>query len=117
MNLERNKIINWLDDLKRFWWKKDVENATSLFKNTTYYQETPFQKPYTTFEEIRKEWQHIKVQDIKKIEFKILAIEGNTVIVEWEFVRDVTEFNGIYEIKFNNEFECVYFRSWEMKKL
>ena len=45
MSLERNKIINWLNDLKRFWWEKDVENATSLFKNTTYYQETPFQKP------------------------------------------------------------------------
>lgn len=26
------------------------------------------------------------------------------------------EFDGIYEIKFNNNLECVYFKSWEMMK-
>ena len=68
-------------------------------------------KAFTTFEEIKKEWQHIK-----EIEFKILAIAGKTVIVEWIFKRDVEEFDGIYEIKFNNDRECIYFKSWEMQK-
>ncbi len=87
-----------------------------MFKNATYYQETPFLELYTTFEQIANEWQHIKNQDIKNIEFKILAIDNNVAIVEWLFERDVTTFDGIYEIKFNDNMECIYFKSWEMEK-
>ncbi len=25
-------------------------------------------------------------------------------------------FDGIHEIKFNNKLDCIYFKSWEMKK-
>lgn len=114
--MDKKFIEQWLNDLKMFWQNKDIEKATSLFKNTTFYQESPFLKPYTTFEEIQKEWQHIKNQNIKKIEFKVLAIDDKTVIVEWLFKRDKEEFDGIYEIKFNCDKQCVYFRSWEMQK-
>lgn len=57
----------WLDELKKYWWNKDIEKAISLFKETTFYQETPFMKPYTTFDDIVSEWQHIKKQEIKNI--------------------------------------------------
>jgi len=113
--MNRIFVEDWLSKLKEYWFNKDVDGAVSLFKNTTFYQETPFVEPYTTFEEIKCEWQHIKEQDIKEIKFKILAICNNTAIVEWNFKRDVVEFNGIYEIKFNEICECIYFRSWEMK--
>lgn len=114
--MNREFAKDWLNKLKHCWFNKDIENAVSLFKKTTFYQETPFMKPYTTFDEIKREWQHIKEQDIKNIEFKILAIDNDTVIVEWIFERDVKSFNGIYEIKFNDQLECVYFKSWEMEK-
>lgn len=114
--MNREEVEKWLNNLKKFWFNKDIERATSLFKHTTFYQETPFDKPYTTFTEIKNEWQHIKEQDIKKIDFKILAIDRNTVIVECIFERDVRSFDGIYEIKFNNKKECIYFKSWEMEK-
>ncbi len=80
--MDRNFAERWLDNLKEYWFNKDVEKVASLFTKTTYYQETPFDEPYTTFEEIKEEWQHIKEQDIKEIEFKILAIENKTLIVE-----------------------------------
>jgi hypothetical protein len=105
----------WLNKLKEYWFKKDIENATNLFRNTSYYQETPFKEPYTTFEEIKEEWQHIKNQNIKNIEFKILAIDNNVLIAEWIFERDTKAFDGIYEIRFNDDLECIYFRSWEME--
>ena len=75
-----------------------------------------FVEPFTNFEEIRKEWGYIENQEIQKIEFKILAIEKNTMIVEWLFERDVKVFDGIYEIKFDDNLQCVWFRSWEMEK-
>ncbi len=112
ISMNREYIENWLSKLKVYWFNKDIVSATSLFWETTFYQETPFLKPYTTFDEIVEEWQHIKKEDIKKIEFNILAIESYTVIVHWYLEQN----NDIYEIRFNNSLSCIYFKSWEMKK-
>ena len=73
-------------------------------------------KPYTTNEEIKEEWQHVKNENIQCIEFKILAIDKYIVIVEWLLKQNDEEYDGIYEIKFNDKLECIYFKSWEMIK-
>lgn len=114
--MDRRFVESWLDKLKDYWFNKDIEKAVSLFTNTTFYQETPFMKPYTTMEEIRDEWQHVKEEDIKFIEFKILAIDNYVAIVEWLLKQNDEEYDGIYEIRFNEKMECVYFKSWEMLK-
>lgn len=106
----------WLEKLKEYWFNKDIEKAVSLFNKTKFYQETPFMNPYTTVDEIREEWQHIKNENIQKIEFIVLAIENNTLIVEWKLKQNDEYYDGIYEIKFNHKNECIYFRSWEMTK-
>lgn len=64
----------------------------------------------------RELWKHIKNQNIENIEFKILAIDKNVLIVEWIFERNIIAFDGIYEIKFNDNMECIYFKSWEMEE-
>lgn len=112
--MNRQLAENWLNKLKEYWINKDIEKAVSLFKNTTFYQETPFMKPYTTLDEIEQEWQHVKNEDIKNIEIKVLAVDGNTVIAEWYLNQNNEEFDGIYEIKFNDNLDCIYFKSWEM---
>lgn len=109
-------VQKWLNNLKDFWFSKDIENAVSLFKNTTFYQENPFMEPYTTLDEINEEWQHVKNENIQNIEIKLLAIDGYTVIAEWLLKQNNQEYDGIYEIKFNEKFECIYFKSWEMIK-
>ena len=78
--MNRDFAEDWLNKLKEYWFNKDIEKSVSLFTKTTFYQETPFMRPYTTIEEINQ------------------------------------EFDGIYEIKFNNNLECIYFKSWEMNK-
>lgn len=114
MNITREQGRIWLEKLKNYWGNKESENASLLFKETTFYQETPFVKPYTTYNEIKEEWKNIENQEIKKIEFSILAIEKNTMIVHWNFENNTTILDGIYEIKFNKDMECIYFKSWEM---
>lgn len=114
--MDRNFLEEWLNKLKEYWFNKDIESAVSLFNKTTFYQETPFIKPYTTIEEIREEWQHIKNENIQNIEFKILAIDNLTLIVQWILKQNDKDYDGIYEIKFNDNLECVYFKSWEMMK-
>lgn len=124
MVLKRNKVKkmdkefaeNWLNKLKEYWFNKDIKKAVSLFNNTTFYQETPFLEPYTTIDEIRQEWQHIKDENIQEIEIRLLAIDGYIIIAEWILKQNNQEFDGIYEIKFNNNLECIYFKSWEMVK-
>lgn len=104
----------WLNNLKEYWFNKDIESAVSLFKNTIFYQETPFMKPYTTIEEINEEWQHVKNENIQNIEINILAIDDKIVIAHWILKQNNVNYDGIYEIKFNDTLECVYFKSWEM---
>ena len=45
--MERKFAEEWLSKLKVYWINKDIEKAVSLFSKTTFYQETPFMKPYT----------------------------------------------------------------------
>lgn len=113
--MNKQFVEEWLQKLKEYWFRKDIESAVSLFQNTTFYQETPFMKPYTTLEEINKEWQHIQKEDIQSVEIKPLAIDGYTVIAQWILKQNNQNYDGIYEIKFNEQNECIYFKSWEMK--
>ena len=112
--MNRDFAQEWLDKLKKYWFNKDVESAVSLFSETTYYQETPFMNPYSTSEEINEEWQHIRNENIQNIEIYLLAIDGNTIIAEWILKQNNQNYDGIYEIKFNENLECIYFKSWEM---
>ena len=71
--MNRKYAEEWLKKLN--WFNKDIESAVSLFTKTTFYQETPFMRPYTTIQEINQEWQHIKDEDIESIDIKLLAID------------------------------------------
>lgn len=112
--MNKEFVEEWLNKLKEYWFNKDIEKAVSLFEKATYYQETPFMKPYTTIEEIREEWQHIKNENIQNIDFKVLTIDNHTTIINWLLKQNNQNYDGIYEIRFNENLECVYFKSWEM---
>ena len=114
--MNRTYAEEWLNNLKKYWFNKDIENAVSLFEKTTFYQETPFMNPYTTLDEIKGEWQHIKNENIQNIEIKVLAIDNLTVIAQWILKQNDNNYDGIYEIKFNDNLECIYFKSWEMSE-
>ena len=114
--MNREFAEEWLNKLKEYRFNKDIEKAVSLFAEATFYQETPFMKPYTTIQEIDQEWQHIKNENIQDIQLKILAIDKNVLIAQWILKQNNQAFDGIYEIKFNDNLECIYFKSWEMEK-
>lgn len=112
--MNRDYAETWLNKLKEYWSNKDTEQAISLFSKTIFYQETPFMKPYTILDEIREEWQHIKNENIQNVEIKLLAIDNFTIIAQWILKQNDINYDGIYEIKFNDNLECIYFKSWEM---
>lgn len=114
--MDREFVLEWLDKLKYYWISKDIDSAVSLFENTSFYQETPFMKPYSNLLEIKDEWNHVKYEDIKYVEINLLAIDNYVVIANWHLVQNDEEYDGVYEIKFNDNYQCVYFKSWEMLK-
>ena len=114
--IKREFAENWIYKLKKYWLEKNIDGACSLFINTTFYQETPFMKPFLTIEEIKEEWQHVKHEKIHNVEINILAIDGNTVIANWYLEQNNDVYDGIYQIMFNDKNECIYFKSWEMLK-
>jgi hypothetical protein len=101
--------------MKAAWLNADLAAIETLFAKTTEYYETPFDKPATNISEILKLWKDVKNQKIKRLDFTILAIDENSVVVQWILEYSETKFDGIYLIKFNNNKECIFFKSWEMK--
>lgn len=81
--MNRDFAEEWLNKLKEYWFNKDIEKAVSLFTKTTFYQENPFMRPYTTIEKINQEWQHINNENIQDIQLKILEIDKNVLIAQW----------------------------------
>ena len=62
------------------------------------------------------QWQHVKDENIQNIQYNILAIDNNKVIVNWFLKQNDEEYDGVYEIEFDDELNCIYFKSWEMTK-
>lgn len=44
----------------------------------------------------------MKYEDVKYVEINLLA---------WHFVQNDEEYDGVYEIKFNDNYQCVYFKA------
>ncbi|MCL2338671.1 MAG: hypothetical protein FWC51_01805, partial [Proteobacteria bacterium] len=109
-------VNDWLARMNAGWTKADFSIIKDLFSETERYYETPFEKPATNISEILKLWKGVEKQIIKKLEFKVLAIEKNTAIVQWYFERKGATFDGIYELKFNDNKKCIFFMAWEMEK-
>ena len=55
-----------------------------------------------------------KAKNGEKYYYTVRAIDNNVLIAQWILKQNNKDFDGIYEIKFNDNLECVYFKSWEM---
>lgn len=114
--MDETKVKKWLKTLEKYWFEKNIEGAVSMFDHTIFYQETPFMEAFTTLEEIREEWQHVKNERIEAIEITLLALQGTTAIAHWTLKQNGICYDGIYEIKFDDCYNCIYFKSWEMEE-
>ena len=113
----------WLDKLKNAWIEKDIDTVLSIFSQTKKYFEDPFSPPGINANDIKSFWGEIKSQNIIRLEFIPLAIDGNKVIINWYLkcsdaadLQNVIELDGIYFILFNEKFECIEFKQWWVSK-
>lgn len=48
---------------------------------------------------------------LKKINLRLLALDNYTTIINFRLLQNNEEYDGMYEIKFNENLECIYFKS------
>ena len=114
--MQKEYVEKWIENMRQAWLTKDLKAVEVMFAKTTLYYETPFEKPATNIEDIMKLWEGVKEQQIKRLDFDLLALDNNVAIVQWIFEKQEAYFDGIYLIKFNDNGDCLFFKSWEMQK-
>jgi hypothetical protein len=117
MNLTKESVGTWMQRLKLAWENEDVDGALVLFEKTERYFERPF-KPGRTQAEFRTYWQDIVSLSDVKLEYKVIAIDGDTAVVHWEnWFRvkgepDLNHLDGVFFLRFDDAHYCREFRQW-----
>ena len=115
MELTKKYFENWLEGLRQTWLNKDLDGLEKYFGKIEKYYENPF-KIGTSFEEVLGFWEEIKAQEIVKLEMDCIAIDGNIAIAHWFFADNSGEYDGIYQVVFNTDMECIEFKQWCVSK-
>ena len=61
-------------------------------------------------------WEEIKNQETTKLEIDCVAIDENVGVAHWFFADNSGEYDGIYQIVFNENLECKEFKQWCVTK-
>ena len=115
MKLTKEYFEQWLEGLKQTWLNKDLNGLEKYFGKIEKYYENPF-KIGTSFDEVLEFWQEVKNQEIIKLEMNCMAIDENIGMAHWFFADKSGEYDGIYQVTFNNELECIEFKQWCVAK-
>lgn len=113
-----NMLNNWINRFVKTWEKKDIETIKELFSRTDEYYETPFSVAVSTPEEIEKLWLDIIYQDEMILKVDIITEAGTNAALHWYLKykdsRDMNtyEMDGVYQVVFDSEGYCRYFKQW-----
>lgn len=119
MNISRNEAEAWLARYGQAWTQADPELASSLFTEDCRYFETPYAQPAVGHAGVRRYWQAVPdAQRDVRFDFKVLAVDGGTVIAHWTaaFVRVATgaqvSLDGVFLLEFADGVHCRTLREW-----
>lgn len=105
-------LIEWCENLKKYWLNKDIDNIINLFYDKVEYYETPFQK----ISDLKYVWNDIYNQEINDLKYRIMAIQNNIIIANYILIlKDGYICNMVYEIELNEEDKCIKFVQWYME--
>ena len=107
-------IEKWLYEMRNIWITKDPDKISSILSPTSLqYFENPFDEPLTKFDDVVKEWQVIKNQDIEYITINVLNQSKNTGTAMWSFKQhNKPESRGCYYLELDEKGLCTIFRQW-----
>lgn len=115
MKLTREYFEKWLEGLRQTWLNKDLNGLEKYFGKIKKYYENPF-KIGTSFEEVLGFWQEIKNQKDIKLEMDCVTVDGSVGIAHWFFSDNSGEYDGIYQVTFDESLNCIEFKQWCVPK-
>jgi len=116
MKLTKEYFEDWLGGLRQTWLDKDLNGLKKYFSRIENYYESPFKRPGKNLGDVVEFWKEIKNQEIIKLEMDCVAVDKNIGIAHWFFADNSGEYDGIYQVKFNDDLDCIEFRQWCVTK-
>lgn len=118
--MNRERVDKWTRKLGQAWCAKDVDAALALVsKANIAWQESPFSKTVTSWDEIYRIWKaDLAKQRNISFSHNVLALDGETGIIRWHAqytsVADqgVTVLDGIFQITLDESNLCTKFIMW-----
>lgn len=112
------QVNKWIEDFKNLWINHKIAEVVEMFNEVEEYFEGPFSAPVSSKDDVTSLWLDIEFQDIEKLDIDVIAIDGNKCVLHWYFKykdtrnSEIYEMDGVYEIHFNNNCKCQYFKQW-----
>lgn len=115
-------LNEWIEVFVNAWVDMDIEAIKKLFSECEEYYESPFCEAVSGEDEIEALWLDIVHQKELSLVVDSLAQEGNKAALHWYLkYRDdrdnnVYEMDGTYQVAFNDNGKCCYFKQWWVMK-
>ena len=104
----------WLEAMRSVWLsQKPADIAELLSENLHYYESPTDEQPLRTVDDVVKEWETIKYQDIEYVDIDVLHEDNNVCFAQWRFKElNKPEHIGSYFLKLDESGKCIEFRQW-----
>ncbi len=115
-------LNEWINNFVEAWLTGDINAIKALFSECEAYYESPFCEAVTGEKEIEGLWLDIVHQKDINLVVDTIAQDDKKAALHWYLkYRDdrddnVYEMDGTYEIAFNENGKCCYFKQWWVMK-
>lgn len=121
--MTKRQFDRWLKQLGWAWMEKDPQIIADICAKNVIYHETPFTKPYTSPEAVKKLWQEVpETQKDVKFKHQILVVTKKFGIAQCraEFTRikqnQRVVLDAIFLVELNKHGLCTRFKWWWVVK-
>ena len=101
----------WCKNFKKYLENKEFDKLTTLFEKNVVYYKNKIKRLYT-MEEIIADWKNAIESSMVLADFEILSETSTSSMVNF-YIRGRKNSDMVFNIKFNEEGKCKYFRMWE----
>ncbi len=116
--MNKAQINDWIKNFVNEWKNHNVAAILDMFGEVEFYYEGPFSEPVSSREDVEKLWVDTEYQDIHALSVDLISFDSSVAAMHWYLkykdTRDsvVYEMDGVYQVAFNENNMCNYFKQW-----
>lgn len=114
---DRSAVSRWLAGYEAAWRAPGTEGLADLFTDDATYLQSPYEKPLTGVDAIKRMWQDEREgpDEVFGLGTEILAVEGPTAVVRAEVCYGDPphqEYRDLWVIQLARDGRCTRFEEW-----